>query len=58
MLADMVDRTMQFFGSAGYCTDRPVERIWRDLRTIPILGGTSEILRNVVAQRLLASGRR
>jgi acyl-CoA dehydrogenase len=57
MVFRLADRTMQLFGGAGYCADHPVERIWRDVRAIRILDGTSEILRNVVARRLLTSGR-
>lgn len=46
---------MQLFGGAGYSKDLPIERIWRDIRVIRILDGTSEILRTIVARHVLAS---
>jgi Acyl-CoA dehydrogenase, C-terminal domain len=45
------DRAMQLFGGAGYSKDLPIERIWRDVRVIRILDGTSEILRTIVGER-------
>lgn len=56
--ADMVfgiaDRTLQLFGGAGYSRSSPVERIWREVRVVRILDGTSEIMRSIVARELLA----
>lgn len=51
----VADRTLQLFGGAGYSRDLPIERIWRDLRVIRILDGTSEILKTIVARHLIAS---
>jgi alkylation response protein AidB-like acyl-CoA dehydrogenase len=34
-------------------TDRPVERIWREVRAIRILEGTSEIMRNIIVRDTL-----
>jgi acyl-CoA dehydrogenase len=51
----MADRAMQLFGGAGYSKDLPVERIWRDIRVIRILDGTSEILRTIVGREVLRS---
>src|SRR5262245_14994912 len=51
----VADRAMQLFGGAGYSKDLPIERIWRDVRVIRILDGTSEILRSIVARHVLAS---
>lgn len=53
MVFRMADRTVQLFGGAGYRRDLPVERIWRDVRVIRILEGTSEIMRLIVARDLL-----
>ena len=62
MTAEMVyrvaDTTVQLFGGAGYRKDVPVERIWREVRAIRILEGTSEIMRNIVAKHLLRKARR
>lgn len=52
--ADMVfkvaDTTLQLFGGAGYCKHVPIERIWREVRVVRILDGTSEIMRKIVAR--------
>jgi acyl-CoA dehydrogenase len=52
--ADMVDRvadqTLQIFGGAGYSKDYPIERIWREVRVVRILDGTSEMMRRIVAR--------
>ena len=53
MVFRMADRTVQLFGGAGYTKDLPVERIWRDVRVIRILEGTSEVMRHIVARHLL-----
>jgi alkylation response protein AidB-like acyl-CoA dehydrogenase len=37
----------------GYRKGRPIERIWREIRVIRILEGTSEVMRNIVARELL-----
>ncbi|HIM46111.1 MAG TPA: acyl-CoA dehydrogenase [Alphaproteobacteria bacterium] len=55
--ADMAIRVtndaLQLFGAAGYSQSRPVERMVRDARMFSIGGGTTQILRTVVASRLL-----
>ena len=52
--ADMVfrvaDQAMQIFGGAGYSKDYPIERIWREVRVVKILDGTSEMMRRIVAR--------
>lgn len=44
---------LQMFGAAGYSRDLPLERMVRDARMFTIGGGTAQILRTVVASRLL-----
>ena len=44
---------LQVFGAAGYSRDLPLERMVRDARMFTIGGGTAQILRTVVASRLL-----
>ncbi len=44
---------LQLFGAAGYSQSRPIERMVRDARMFAIGGGTTPILRTVVASRLL-----
>jgi acyl-CoA dehydrogenase len=43
---------MQVHGGYGYTTEFSPERWWRDLRLMPIGGGTSEIMSNIVAKEL------
>ena len=52
------DRALQLFGGEGYRKDLPVERIWREVRAIRILEGTSEIMRHIVARELIRDARR
>lgn len=47
------DAALQLHGGYGYLRDYPVERILRDLRVHRILEGTNEIMRVIVARRLL-----
>jgi 3-sulfinopropanoyl-CoA desulfinase len=44
---------LQLHGSAGYSRNRPLERMVRDARMFTIGGGTAQILRTVIAARLL-----
>jgi acyl-CoA dehydrogenase len=53
MAGRVADRAVQVFGGAGYMAESPVARIYKDVRVLRISGGTSEILRGVVAKALL-----
>ena len=44
---------LQMFGAAGYSRNQPLERMVRDARMFTIGGGTAQILRTLVASRLL-----
>lgn len=48
------DEALQLHGGYGYLRDHPVERLLRDLRVHRILEGTNEIMRTIVARRLLS----
>ena len=41
---------LQFLGGYGYIEDYPMARLLRDSRLGPIGGGTSEILREIIAK--------
>ncbi len=47
------DEAIQILGGYGYVRDYPVERYWRDARLMRIGEGTSEILKLVIAKRVL-----
>lgn len=44
---------LQLFGAAGYSRLRPLERMVRDARMFTISGGTTQVLRNLVARQVL-----
>ena len=48
-------RAVQLHGGAGYITEFPVERIFRDAKLTEIGEGTSEIQRMVIARELLSA---
>lgn len=50
----VADRVLQVHGGEGYMTGSAVERLYRDVRLLRILDGTSEIQRMVVARGLLS----
>jgi alkylation response protein AidB-like acyl-CoA dehydrogenase len=47
------DTAIQIHGGAGYMTDHPVERFFRDAKLMEIGEGTSQIQRLVIARELL-----
>lgn len=44
---------LQVFGAMGYSRNLPLERMYRDARMFTIGGGTAQVLRNLVASRIL-----
>ena len=46
------DMALQLHGGAGYMNEYPIARLWRDARVTRIYGGTSEIMKEVVARSL------
>ncbi len=53
MAIDVTNDALQIFGAAGYSRERPLERMVRDARMFTIGGGTAQILRTLVASRIL-----
>ena len=47
-------QAVQMHGGYGYMRELPVERFFRDVRLWPIASGTSEMMREIIARRLLA----
>ena len=47
------DEALQIFGGNGYIKEYPMERYVRDNRVHRILEGTNEIMRVIVARRVL-----
>ncbi|MCG9580966.1 acyl-CoA dehydrogenase family protein [Vibrio tubiashii] len=50
------DQALQLYGGYGYIKEYPLERHFRDVRVHQILEGTNEIMRVIVARRLLSEG--
>ena len=53
MAIEVTNDALQVFGAAGYSRNLPLERMVRDARMFTIGGGTAQILRTVVAARIL-----
>jgi alkylation response protein AidB-like acyl-CoA dehydrogenase len=50
---EVANEAIQVHGGYGYTKDFPVERFYRDAKLNEIYEGTSEVLRNTIAQQLL-----
>ncbi|MWW26585.1 acyl-CoA dehydrogenase family protein [Algibacter lectus] len=53
MADDVIYQCLQFLGGYGYMEDYPMARLLRDSRLGPIGGGTSEILREILAKIII-----
>ena len=49
----IVNDALQFFGARGYSRDLPLERMARDVRMFTIGGGTAQVLRTLIASKML-----
>ncbi|MBB4421683.1 alkylation response protein AidB-like acyl-CoA dehydrogenase [Bradyrhizobium sp. CIR48] len=49
----IVNDALQVFGARGYSRDFPLERMVRDVRMFTIGGGTAQVLRTLVASKVL-----
>jgi alkylation response protein AidB-like acyl-CoA dehydrogenase len=50
---EVIHECLQFLGGYGYIEDYPLARLFRDSRLGPIGGGTSEILREIIAKMVI-----
>ncbi len=46
----VADRCLQFHGGWGYMDEYPISRTWRDVRLLTLGGGTTEVMREIVAK--------
>ena len=53
MAIKVTNDALQIFGARGYSRDLPLERMVRDARMFTIGGGTAQVLRTMIASRLL-----
>ena len=49
----IVNDSLQLFGARGYSRELPLERMARDVRMFTIGGGTAQVLRTLVASKML-----
>ena len=47
-----MDRCLQLFGGYGYMAEYPISRLYADARVTRIYGGTSEVMRTIIAKSL------
>jgi acyl-CoA dehydrogenase len=47
------DVCLQFYGGYGYMDEYPISRMYRDARVGTIVGGTSEIMREIIARIMI-----
>jgi acyl-CoA dehydrogenase len=53
MQFSVLDRCVQLFGGYGYMSEYPIARAWADARVQRIYGGTTEIMKEIVARHIL-----
>lgn len=55
MQFQVLDNCLQMFGGYGYMREYPIARAWADARVQRIYGGTTEIMKEIIARKLLDS---
>jgi len=58
MQCKVIDDCLQLFGGYGYTVEYPISRFYTDARIQRIYGGTSEIMRDLVARSMLGKAER
>ena len=49
---NVVDRCLQLFGGYGFMTEYPIARAYADARVTTIYGGTTEVMKTIIAKSL------
>ncbi|WP_017933663.1 acyl-CoA dehydrogenase family protein [Nocardioides sp. Iso805N] len=50
--ADVIDRCLQLHGGYGYMNEYPIARLYADSRVNRIYGGTSEVMKMIIAKQM------
>ena len=50
--AELLDIGVQLHGGYGYITEYPIARLYTDTRVSRIYGGTSEVMKTIIAKSL------
>lgn len=53
LVNEIVYKCLQMFGGYGFMEEYPIGRIYRDVRIVPIYGGTSEIMKEIIAKMVI-----
>ncbi len=48
----VIDKCLQLYGGYGYMTEYPLARLYADTRVSRIYGGTSEVMRSIIAKSM------
>jgi alkylation response protein AidB-like acyl-CoA dehydrogenase len=51
----VTDACLQMFGGYGYMKEYPISRLWADARVQRIYGGTTEVMKEIVARGMFRS---
>lgn len=58
MVGEVTDGALSLFGGIGYSVGSPVERLYRDARSLWFEEGTAEMQKQVIAEAMLTNARR
>ena len=50
LLKRVADKCLQLFGGYGYMREYPIARAWADARITTIYGGTTEVMKTIIAK--------
>lgn len=53
LLNEITYKCQQMFGGYGFMEEYPIGRVYRDVRIAPIYGGTSEIMKEIIAKMVI-----
>ena len=53
MAIKVTSDALQIFGAMGYSRNLPLERMYRDARMVTLGGGTAQVLKNLIASKIL-----
>ena len=53
LVNEVAYKCLQMFGGYGFMEEYPIGRIYRDVRVVPIYGGTSEIMKEIIAKMII-----
>ena len=55
LLNEITYKCQQMFGGYGFMEEFPIGRVYRDVRIAPVYGGTSEIMKEIIAKMVIDS---